>query len=477
LQEEGKQALQRYYAAAQAAARDLQQATETGSHAAFSVASAAAAKYSTLADVCSACAARFLGRQQAAAQALQASVSALPLAQVQCALDVALELGLPGRDLAAALEAARARDSVAVAKLSAAVKVLYNNSSCILASSSGADVAAPAAAAAGAGPTVGTCSSGDSSGGSSSVEPLFDLARFVDAVAACRQCGKAYEAAAAESVLRDCRQLAAAQLSAAADESPSQLVVHQLLHWCERLGGLEQECVRAVAKLSERQQQMQAELESLLASPSSSAAAMQQLLQQARVLGVPAESLAAAEGQLQQRQAAAQQLCWEAARVGSLQQLQDAVKAAEQQVLEVQILRECWALMQARQQEAARGLAAAAADACKAVHDSGGGADGIELVRVLEQLSVQCQQHPSAATQGEQLPSSDSSSSDSARQQATAGALASRPLQALQQQAAFCVKLGLQHSVAAAARAVMHACRMLQLTGAWVLTCWSGTHS
>lgn len=442
LQDEAHQALTRFQAAAQAAARDLQQAAEAGTHAAFVAAAAAAARYSTPEAACNECAARFKSRQEAAAQAVQAAVSALPLPlplpQVQCAVHVALELGVPGKDLAAAVEAARARDAAAVARLSSAVQALSTHSDCVLsrASTSGAGAS-----------TAGTAPGSNGSGSRGISSGAFDASDFWDAVAVCRQYSKTQEAAAAaDAALQQCRQRAAAQLTQAAEAADCAGTVKQLLSWCSSLGGLQQECSAAAGRLSARQQQLCSELTALLAQPACTAATAQQLLQQARALDVPTEALAAAEAQLRDWQAAAEQQCLEAARAGSLQQLQDAVEKAKQRCLKPNGVQHCWQVMQDCQQEAAKHLAAAAAVLCAAVQHAGVVPAGVEPV--LQQLMQQCQQCTVLEVTG----------TSSEKQQESADSLGVH-LQELQHQAACCLRLGLTTNVAAAVQAAALACQ------------------
>lgn len=437
LQAEAEQALTRFQAAAQAAARDLQQAAETGTHAAFVAAAAAAGRYSTPEGACNECAACFKSRQEAAAQAVQAAVSALPLPQVQCAVRVALELGVPGKDLAAAVEAARARDAAAVARLSSAVQALSTQNDCIL---SRASTSSAGASTAGTVPgSNSTSSRGISSG-------AFDPSDFWDAVAACRQYSRTQEAAAADAALQQCRQRAAAQLAQAAEAADGAGTVKQLLSWCSSLGGLQQECSAATGRLSARQQQLCSELTALLAQPACTADAAQQLLQQARALDVPTEALAAAEAQLRDWQAAAEQQCLEAARAGSLQQLQDAVEKAQQRCLNPNGVQHFWKVMQDRQQEAAKRLAAAAAVLCAAVQHAGIVPAGVEPA--LQQLVQQCQQCTVLEVTG----------TSSEKQQESADSLGVH-LQELQHQAACCLRLGLTTNVAAAVQAAALACQ------------------
>jgi hypothetical protein len=451
LQAEAQQARARFQAAAQAAARDLQAAAETGTHAAFMAAAAAAARYSTPEAACNACAARFKSRQEAAAQAVQAAVSALPLPQVQCAVSVALELGVSGKDLAAAVETARARDAAAVARLSSAVQALSAQSDCTRSGTS-----TPGAGAASKGTSA--CSGGSGNSGGSSV--AFDASDFWDAVAACRQYGKTQEAAAADAALQQCKQKAAAQLAQAAEAADCAGSVKQLLSWCSSLGGLQQECSAAAGRLSARQQQLCSELTALLAQPGCTAAAAQQLMQRARALDVPAEALAAAEAGLQDWQAAAEQQCLEAASSGSLQQLQDAVETAKQRCSNLDRLQHCWQLMQDRQQEAAKRLAAAAAVLCAALQHAG--VVAVDVETVLQRLAQQRQQCTVVGV-------TDSSCEHRRQQQQEepAGSVGVQ-LQELQHQAACCLRLGLAANVAAAVQAAAFACQTEQHKG----ECW-----
>lgn len=365
-------------------------------------------------------------------------------------MDVALELGVPGKELAAALEAARARDDVAVAKLSAAVKRLATHSDSILtkcrtsAASAVSAVAEPAAAA------DCVCDA---------AACTLDLGRFVDAAAACRQYGRVQEAAAADAVLQDCRQKAAAQLAEAARQAPCAEAIQLLLSWCGQLGGLQQECTAAAGVLSQRQQELCAQMDSLLQVPGSTAVVVQQLLRQAKALGVPAEALAAAEQQLQQRQRAAKQQCLEAAQTGSLQQLQAAVDSAEQQGLSTKVLQQCWELMRERQQEAARGLAGAAAGLCAVLQGPSWSLDAKHLLQALQQLVRYCQQYSTSEAGCTKSMLTCSSSSNYIPKQLETVHLSIIETQELQQQMACCLALGLAGNVLAALQAMAQACQ------------------
>lgn len=471
LQDAADEARQRYHAGSKAAAQDLQRAAEAGTHAAYLAAAATASRFSTLKGSCSTWATCFQRRQQGAVEALHAAVQAMPLPQVQSAVDAALALGVPGKQLAAALEAARARDFAAVGRLSAAVKALQQQSSVVLAqlcagaSASGAAVlAAPTVLAQGGG-SSGTSTSSSSRGAEGS---CFDLASFEDAVAACRQYGKAQEAAAAETVLQQCRQQAAVTLAEAAEACPSASQVHKLLSWERQIGGLEQDCTAAADRLAQRQQQLLAKLQQLVISLECDAAGVKLLLQQAEDLGVPAEALWPTQQHLQQQGAAAQQQCWEAARVGSLQELQQALAAAGRQGVGAESLQQCWALMQGRQEEAAGRLAGLAKGLCLALQADSCPLDAIQMVTGLLTTSDKgcAAGAPAAAAAFGCMKGSEAGvPQPQQREAAAAGGSLHSQMRALLQQAAACIRLGLQENVAAAVQAVAHAVHMKVVAG------------
>jgi len=461
---EAEHALQQYHTACQTATQELKQAADGGNHAAFAAAAAVASKLSALQDTCSTCLARFQARQQAALQALHAAVATLPLQQVQCAVDAALELGVDKRELAAALEGVRARDEAAAVRLSGAVKALAAESAAVLSECSDAacnstkTVPLPEG-----GPSSSTVGIGD--------RGAFDQGSFLDAVAACRQYGKAAEAAAGEAMLQQCQQQASQVLARQACHSASASVVRLLLCWCGRLGGLQQECTAAARQLQERQQQLAASLQGLLQEPTSAAASVQDLLAQAQQLGVDACVLAEADRQLHDKQAAVQQQCWDAARTGTLQQLQHATAAASQQGICAAELQPCQGLMHERQQKAAQGLACVAAELCIASQRAAGRVSA-DLAGCLELGYIQQQQcrvegSKDGALQTGQSGASISDSCAAPQQhQSDCGTTGLRAqLQELVQHAVACRRLGLHANVAAAVQAVTHAWHMQQLDG------------
>jgi hypothetical protein len=521
LQEDARQALQCYQAASQAAAADLQAAATNGSHAVFTAAAAAAAKYSTLTAACSTCAVLFAGRQEAAAQALQAAVSALPLPQVQRAVDAALELGLPGKVLAAALEAARARDDAATRRLSTAVKALTAHSDQLLAQQIActglSKQAAPADSSKAAAPAGCGCSSSSSG---SALGCSIDSSAFMDAAAACRQYGMSHEATAAETSLQQCRAQAAARLATAAQQSPCAGCIQQLLRWCGQQG-LQQECAAAADMLTRRQHQLLARLQGMLSATGSTSApgstvpagststpagsttvpAVQQLLQEASTLGLSQADLRPAQEWLQQARAALQQRCWDAARSGTQQQLQQALSAAAAQGVDARELQGCHTLMQDRRQVAAGQLARSTAGVCAAIQD-GRAVDSLQLMEAMRALmggciqsaavAQSCPQHSSrdnaststaSNSNGDSTTSSSSSSNSSmggrrGQQIDSKAGSSSKQLLELQQHADTCISLGLQRNVHTAVQAALHALRtkskwpqgLLAWASVWELT-------
>lgn len=490
-QREAQETLKQFLSAAQAAARALQQAAGSGNCATFGTALAAAARFSSNAEICAACSSLFSGRQHTAAQALEAAVSALPLRQVQHAVDTGHELGLPGKELAAALEAARARDRGALARLSELVKDLTARADRVLVVAV-AQTATPSAAA-----TVTNSSSSSSGsfkaetegGGGAAVaaspcDPAgvkaFALGAFQDAVAACRQYGRAAEAAAAESALQQCRQAASDQLTDAAAHSPSAQMVEQLLCWCRQLGGLQSVCDGAASTLAHRQQELVTQLQQTLsaADTSPAASAVQALLQRCQALGVQPAQVAAARQQLQHNRSAAEQRCWAAVKSESLQVVLAAVAAAAEQGVDAQSLESCMQLMLGRQQEAVRTLGALVRGLCQHMRHAACSSPDTELllqeVQHCVQRLVECPETGACTASQQQLIRS--CGGVSARQQlcshnnnssswgdnrsgrgGSRGSSLMQRCQELQQQAAVCCSLGLQDNVAAAVAALTHA--------------------
>jgi hypothetical protein len=404
-------------------------------------------------------------------EVLHAAILALPLLQVQSSVDAALALGVPGKELAAVLEAARARDVAAVGRLSAAVKALQQQSSAVLAQLCvGSAAACPVVAAAPAAPVQAGGSSGTSTSSSSGAvqSSCFGLASFEDAVAACRQYGKAHEATAAETALQQCRQQAALALAEAAEACPSADLVHKLLSWARQIGCLEHECTAAADRLAQRQQQLLAKLQQLVISPECDAAGVKLLLQQAEDLGVPAEALGPAQQHLQQQGAAAQQQCWEAARVGSLQELQQALAAAGRHGVGAESLQQCWALMQGRQEEAVVRLAGLAKGLCLALQSDSCPLDAIQMVTGLHTPSDKgcaAGAPAAAAASGCMKGSGADVRQPQLREAAAAAGSLHSQVRALLQQAAACVSLGLQENVAAAVQAVACAVHIQVVAG------------
>eukprot|EP00775_Hariotina_reticulata_P009347 gene9347-9510_t len=117
--EEADRALASFVSARAVAASQLATAAESGSHTAFAAARTAALRFADLQDSVIEHTCRFESRRHAAEAAVMAAAASSPLAQVEMAVDSALHLGVPSKQLAAALEAVRNRDIAATAHLSA----------------------------------------------------------------------------------------------------------------------------------------------------------------------------------------------------------------------------------------------------------------------------------------------------------------------------------------------------------------------
>lgn len=468
---EAQQALQRHHAACAAAAQELQHAAEAGSHAAFAAAAAAAARFSVLHDTCNSCAQCFKARQEAAMHTLHAAAAALPLQQVQSAVDVALQLGVCRKDLTAALDAARARDGAAASRLSDDIRALLAGStsalgdSCRVYDDPAAGEGSTAAAAAGA--TGAAVAANSSCPGCMAAPSSFDFESLMDAVAACRQYGKTAEAAAAEAVLLQCREAAAAQLAQQAEHSQSAASVQRMVSWCNKLAGLQQECNAAADMLKQRQQKLAKQLRGLRDSASCDLAATQLLLHKARTLHVPAEDVAAAEQLLQELRTAAMRNCWDAAGTGTLQDFQHAAAAAVQHGIGAEQLQQCRKLMHSRQQEAARLLAGSAAGLCSSLLHSSHAPDINEaLMPHLAWLL-----HDSHCTKVSEDSSSSSKCMQTWQQDLLVADTLAAQVRELQHSADVCNRLGLQVSVAKAVQAVIHALLMVHDPGATCRPC------
>lgn len=393
-----------------AAAEQLQQAAALGNHAAFAAATAAAARYPSLQDSVASCAAVFGGRRQAAEQALAAAVSALPLAQVQGAVDVALQLGTPGKQLAAAIEAARARDAEAAARLAAVMKAAGAavQLACELAAggrpcSSGNDgqqqqepanstVPAPPHDCGSCGGSNAVIGTQEAEGEAGQQRCYFDIAECEAAIATCQQLGISCNAAAASRALAQQRQIVAAQLETAAQHSEYAAVVRQLMQIGRSFGGLEQQIAAAAAQVQRRQDQLAQRLQhdlgldcadasaaAFATSSVENGAAMHvatvshadatAMLQQARQLDVSPGVLAEAEQHLEAvRQHALVQL-QQAADNGSLAEMRPALEVAKRHCVGQHEVLLCQQRMQQRRTDAVAELAAAAAECCRAAAD------------------------------------------------------------------------------------------------------------
>jgi hypothetical protein len=455
------------------AAQQLQHAAEYGNHAAYTSAAAVAGRFPGLQEQLLSCKQVFDRRRQAAEQALAAAVASLPLVQVQGAVDVALQFGLPGKQLAVALDAARARDAAAAARVAAAVKAAATavQTACQLTSSiSGSSCESEHSAS--------TCSQ------RAGPSTCFDLQEFDAAVAACQQVGVTYDVAAARRSIAQYREAVAAQLAAAAEHTTCAAVLEQIMQICKGFGGLEQQVAAASGKLEQQRQQLVLRLQQhvgLAEGPAGAAAAaastasvsgrslavtnfaeVQQLLQEAGQLGISTEVTSVIQQCLEAAQKAAATQLQEAAESGSLYSLKQAVAAARQQGVEEQQLQQAKQCMQERRVAAAAELAAAAAAACQTAHAEG--SSGV-LARSssLQDMLVWVQLALTACT----APVHDSSTCIQLsspvllphRQSSEHDAAAVATVQQLWQHAQACVQLGLASNVVIALQAVEASCK------------------
>jgi hypothetical protein len=455
------------------AAQQLQHAAEYGNHAAYTAAAAVAGRFPGLQEQLSSCKQVFDRRRQAAEQALAAAVASLPLVQVQGAVDVALQLGLPGKQLAVALDAARARDAAAAARVAAAVKAAATavQTACQLTNSSGeseqhtSTYSQPGA--------LSTC---------------FDLQEFDAAVTACQQLGVTCDVAAARRSVAQYREAVAAQLAAAAEHTTCAAVLEEIIQICRGFGGLEQQVAVASGKLEQQRQQLVLRLQQhvgLAAGAAGAAAAapgtacvaggssaiinyaeVQPLLQAAGQLGISTDVTAVVQQRLQAAQQAAALQLHTAAASGSLTSFQQAVAAARLQGVEEQQLQQAKQCMQQRRVAAAAQLAAAAAAACHTAHaevssavlDSNSSSlqdmlDWVQLAleacaaAVHDSCSSSCIQLPNPVFQQQHVQSSGVCVS------------AEVPVQQLQQHAQACMQLGLASNVVVALQAFEASCK------------------
>jgi hypothetical protein len=453
------------------AAQQLQHAAEYGNHAAYTAAAAVAGRFPGLQDHLSSCKQMFDHRRQAAEQALAAAVASLPLVQVQGAVDVALQLGLPGKQLAVALDAARARDAAAAARVAAAVKAatIAVQTACRLTSSisgSSCERDQPSSTCSQPGPKS-TC---------------FDVQEFDAAVAACQQLGVTVDVAAARRSIAQYREAVAAQLAAAAEHTTFAAVLEQIMQICRTFGGLEQQVAAASGKLQQQRQQLVLRLQQRVglaagtagtaASSASSAGVsggssalvnhkdVQQLLQEAGQLGISTDVTSAIQQRLQAAQHSAATQLQEAAESGSLTSFQQAAAAARQQGVEEQQLQQAKQSMQQRRVAAAAQLATAAAAACQTAHAeaSGGVLANSSSLLVWVQLALTACTAP-VHDSGTCIQLSSPVFKQQHTQSSEPDAAAVATVQQLWQHAQACVQLGLASNVVVALQAVDASCK------------------
>lgn len=441
-------------AAQSAAAQHLQQAATAGNHAAFTAAITTAENFAGLQDHVITARQRFESRKVAAEQALHAAVKALPLPQVQCAVDVALQLGVDAKQLANAIETARARDAAAAAKLNAAVRAAAAVVQCCL--------------------TVAGCST-LTAGSATVAEPVqrpgeteqhFSEQDYAAAVATCQQLGKTTEAAAAKKAVQQHRQVAAAQLQHVSEDCSNAADIQEVIGLCKSLGGLEQQMKKAAARLQQRQDELvahtQQHLQQLAASDGSPAPVdganaiqeqLQQLLQQAELLGVQQETIVAARQQLQALRTAVVQELQQAAAAGSIQQLQAAMTKAKHWQVDEQLLQVAQQQMQQRRVLAAQQLAETAGDCCKLLLSDNAQNHVSQVLQTAQQglavISAAAGGHQSSMT----LPALAAAGDSNVAIQLQGS------LQQLWQQIELCATLGLQMNALLALTAVERACK------------------
>jgi hypothetical protein len=468
------------------AAQQLQHAAQYGNHAAYTAATAIAARFSGLQEQLNACKQAFERRRQVADQALAAAVASLPVAQVQGAVDVALQLGLPGKQLAAALEAAHARDAAAAARVAAVVK------------------AAAAAAQAVCELNPASSSSDAKLGSSYSKQIVVNsdgsiVHEFEAAVVACQQLGLACDVASARRAISQYQETLAVQLAAASDQATCTAVLQQVMQVCRGFGGLEQQISAAAGKLEQQQQQLVLQLQQRLglngaAAPGACEAAVgnhaevQKLLLQAAGLGVAADVLDAMQQRLQAAQQAAAAQLQTAGETGSLTDIQKAAAAARQQGVEEQQVQQALQHLQQRRVTAGAELAAAAA-ACCTTHAqlSSSEADGStclqDLLTWVQMALHACTDKDNADSSGDvQLPTPTIHQQQQQQQQqepVNCDDCHSSALQHQQQQqqlwhhAQACLKLGLVSNVVAALQAVAASCKAGLHKGGCRGLCWA----
>jgi hypothetical protein len=456
------------------AVQQLQHAAGYGNHAAYTAAAAIAGRFPGLQEQLSSCKQVYDRRRQAAEQALAAAVASLPLAQVQGAVDVALQLGLPGKQLAAALDAARARDAAAAARVAAAVKAAAAavQTACHLTSSiSSSSESTQHSRTCGQPEMQSTC---------------FDVQGFEEAVTACQQLGVTCDVATARRSIVQYRAALEAQLAAAVEHPKCAAVLEQIMQVCRGFGGLEQQIAAASGKLEQQRQQLVLRLQQhvgLAAAPAAACAIgtagddtgggssaiinyaqVQQLLGEAAQLGIGTDVTGAVQQRLQAAQEAAAAQLHTAAETGSTTTFQQAVAAARKQGVEERQVQQAQQCMQTRKVDAAAQLAGAAAAAAYAAHaelSSGGLANNSSLQDMLSwvQLALKA---CSAAVEGScgsmciHLPSP---ACQQHHMQNDGCVSAEVPVQQLWQHVQDCVQLGLASNVLLALQAVAAACK------------------
>ncbi len=292
-------------ATAAAAAHQLQQAADSGSHAALQSALADASRYSHLAGMVAEATAAFEQRQVAVREALAAAVRATPMAGIVTIMEQAVVLGLPPSELSAAKDTAKARDASASQALAAAGAADNFDAAVFEAAAAGceglglrADVAAARASLERRRKQLVTELQQAVARGGSGRSEAEHLA------AAAKKLGLAAEAAAAAEQLAGKRRAAEAQLQEAAAHGGHAAYL-ELLQAAVQMGA--SEAVMAAARHAFGCRQCAASEELAATAAAGSLEAVAAALQRAKHLGC--SDWEAAEAQLTcRRQAAAKQL-------------------------------------------------------------------------------------------------------------------------------------------------------------------------
>jgi hypothetical protein len=401
---------------------------------------------------------RFTSRRQAAEATVLAAAAGLPKAEVEAAVDGALQLGVPGKQLAAALEVVRTRDATAAARLSAVAEGVLQQAKAVL-----------------LGEMQNYSLISQSNGGHSG--PSVSLHEFNEAAAQCMSFGLKAQVSAAKAALHDIRQEVAASLATAAssDQRRSPAAVQGLLAWGKALGGLEHQVQVAESALQQQsamaaQQLMEAVATYNYRSPGCSVSHLQNLshlLQQAVQLGVPTETVATAQHYLAVQHESILTELDAAATAGTLGDFGKTLNTAQQLLqLDPSRLQKCRKLFANRRSSAVAQLVDQAASCCAAAFNCASPALTADIHAMMQMTSEALLGVQSPAGGGHcTRPAAGSAALSLSRCPVVNNVLADHQQRltaramAFTEQVQICKDLGLQQNSSAALQAVLDCCR------------------